>query len=51
MDVPAHVEVFYRHQITDNISITPGFIWLTSPNQDDDNPDAVLTTVRTTFEF
>ena len=50
-DIPLHIEAFYRHQITDNISITPGFIWLTAPNQDNSNPDAVIATLRTTFSF
>ncbi len=51
VDVPLHIEVFYRYQINDNISITPGVIWLTAPNQSEDNPDAVIATLRTTFEF
>lgn len=37
--------------INDNISITPGLIWLTAPNQDNSNPDALIGTVRTTFKF
>ena len=51
VDVPLHIEAFYRYQFNDNISITPGLIWLTTPNQDNDNPDAVITTLRTTFSF
>ncbi|MFM7424799.1 MAG: iron uptake porin [Elainella sp.] len=51
VDIPLHVEAFYRYQITDNISVTPGVIWLTAPNQSADNPDAVIATLRTTFEF
>jgi hypothetical protein len=50
-DVPLHVEGFYKYQVTDNISITPGVIWLTAPNQNADNKDAVIGTLRTTFEF
>jgi len=46
-----HIEVFYRYQLTDNISITPGVIWLTAPNHDDRNPDAVVGVIRTTFVF
>ncbi len=51
VDVPLHIEAFYRHQLNDNISITPGIIWLTAPDQDADNPDAVIATLRTTFAF
>ncbi|WNZ27612.1 iron uptake porin [Leptolyngbya sp. NK1-12] len=51
VDVPLHIEAFYRHRVTDNIFITPGVIWLTAPNQDNDNPDAVIATLRTTFLF
>lgn len=46
-----HIEVFYRYQLTDNISITPGVIWLTAPNHDDRNPDAFVGVIRTTFVF
>ena len=51
VDLPLHVEAFYRYQINRNISITPGFIWLTAPNQDNSNDDDVIATVRTTFQF
>ena len=45
-----HVEAFYLYRVNDNISITPGVIWLTDPN-DTDNDDAIIGTVRTTFTF
>jgi hypothetical protein len=51
VDVPIHVEAYYRYQVNDFISITPGIIWLTTPNQDANNPDAVIATIRTTFSF
>lgn len=51
VDLPMHIEAFYRHQLNDNISITPGFIWLTAPNQDNSNDDDVIATIRTTFQF
>lgn len=51
VDIPLHIEAFYKYQVTDNISVTPGLIWLTAPNQDNANPDAVIATVRTTFTF
>ncbi|MDJ0800374.1 MAG: iron uptake porin [Calothrix sp. MO_167.B12] len=50
-DTPFHIEAFYKYPINDNISITPGFIWLTSPNQNSDNDDAFIGAVRTTFTF
>lgn len=48
--IPIHVEAFYRYQLTDNISLTPGVIWLNSSNQGD-NDDQVIGTLRTTFTF
>ena len=51
VDLPLHIEAFYRYQVNDNISITPGFIWLTAPNQDNNNDDDVIATIRTTFQF
>jgi hypothetical protein len=50
-DYGLHVEGFYRYQLTDNISITPGVIWLSGPGQNEDNEDAVIGTLRTTFNF
>lgn len=50
-DIPFHIEAFYRHQINDNISITPGVIWLTAPNQNDANGNDFIATLRTTFKF
>ncbi|MEA5549567.1 iron uptake porin [Anabaena cylindrica UHCC 0172] len=50
-DTSLHIEAYYRHQITDNLSITPSLIWITAPNQDADNEDIVIGGVRTTFNF
>ncbi|MEW5860821.1 MAG: iron uptake porin [Cyanobacteriota bacterium] len=50
-DLSYHLEGFYKYQLTDNISVTPGIIWITAPNQNDDNEDAVIGTLRTTFTF
>jgi len=50
-DFAYHIEGFYKYQVSDNLSITPGIIWLTSPNQNSDNSDTVIGTVRTTFTF
>lgn len=49
--VPIHVEGFYRYQLNDRISITPGVIWVTNPGQLDGNKSAVIGTLRTTFTF
>jgi hypothetical protein len=49
--VPYQVEGFYKYQVSDNISVTPGVIWLTNPGQNSDNSDAVIGTLRTTFTF
>ncbi len=46
-----HVEGFYKYQLTDNISLTPGVIWITNPNQNDSNDDIIIGTLRTTFTF
>lgn len=50
-DTGFHIEGFYRFALTDNISITPGVIWLTSPNHDERNNDVIVGTIRTTFTF
>ncbi len=50
-DVPYHIEGFYKYRVSDNISITPGVIWLTSPGQNSGNDDAIIGTLRTTFTF
>ncbi|MBD1833120.1 carbohydrate porin [Cyanobacteria bacterium FACHB-472] len=33
------------------IAITPGIIWLTAPNHNENNSDIVLGTIRITFNF
>ena len=50
-DVPIHVEGFYKYQLNDNISVTPGIVWLPTPNQDGDNSDVFIGALRTTFSF
>ena len=50
-DFAFHIEGFYKLRINDNLLITPGIIWLTSPNQNSDNGDALIGTLRTTFTF
>jgi hypothetical protein len=47
-----HIEGFYKYKLNDNISVTPGLIYLTNPNQvGTGNEGALLGTVRTTFTF
>jgi Carbohydrate-selective porin, OprB family len=47
-----HLEGFYKYKLNDNLSITPGLIYLTNPNQLGSNSNsALLGTVRTTFTF
>lgn len=50
-DRPYHIEGFYRYRLSDNISVTPGVIWLTNPGQAVDSDNAVIGTLRTTFTF
>ncbi|WP_019509472.1 iron uptake porin [Pleurocapsa sp. PCC 7319] len=50
-DVPIHLEALYKYQLNDNISITPGLIWLATPNQDSNNDDIFIGALRTTFTF
>ena len=50
-DTSLHVEGFYQFQLTDNIAITPGLIWLTAPDHNSNNDDIVIGVIRTTFAF
>jgi Carbohydrate-selective porin, OprB family len=45
-----HIEGFYQMKINDNLSITPGLIYLTAPNQAPGN-SAVIGALRSTFTF
>ncbi|KAM3099236.1 iron uptake porin [Phormidesmis sp. 146-35] len=49
--LPLHFEGFYKYQLNDNISVTPGVIWIVNPGQNSANDDVVIGTVRTTFTF
>ncbi|MBE9044949.1 carbohydrate porin, partial [Pleurocapsales cyanobacterium LEGE 10410] len=46
-----HLEAFYQYQLNDNISITPGLVLVTSPDNNDNNDDLIIGTIRTTFTF
>ncbi|MGM0455106.1 MAG: iron uptake porin [Cyanobacteriota bacterium] len=50
-ETPFHIEGLYKVQLSENITITPGFIWLLNPNQDADHDGAFIGTLRTTFSF
>lgn len=50
-DTSLHLEAFYQYQLTDNIIITPGVVWLTAPDHNNANPDTVVGVLRTTFTF
>jgi hypothetical protein len=50
-DTSYHLEAFYQYQLTDNITITPGIIWLTSPDHNSNNNDVVIGALRTRFSF
>lgn len=50
-DTSLHLEAFYKYQLTDNIQITPGVIWLTAPNHDQNNDDIVIGVLRTVYRF
>ncbi|MCU0533034.1 MAG: iron uptake porin [Hydrococcus sp. Prado102] len=49
-NIPLHLEAFYRYPLNDNISITPGIIYLSAPDQQNDE-DAFIGVLRTTFTF
>jgi hypothetical protein len=46
-----HLEAFYRYQVNDNISITPGIFTVINPEGNSNNAPVVVGTVRTTFSF
>ena len=50
-DISFHVEAFYQYQITDNIAVTPGIVWITAPDNKNNNDDLVIGAIRTTFTF
>jgi len=50
-DTSLHIEAYYRHQLTNNVSITPYVIWITAPNQDASNPGIILGGFRTILQF
>ena len=47
---PFHFQGFYKYKFSDNLSITPGLIYLTSPDQVNNN-SALIGVLRSTFTF
>jgi Carbohydrate-selective porin, OprB family len=50
-DVGMHVEAFYRITLNDHMDITPGIIYLTAPNHDEENAPILVGVLRSTFRF
>lgn len=45
------IEGFYRLRLSDNISITPGLVYIADPGNDNDQDDTFVGAIRTTFTF
>lgn len=50
-DATHHLEAFYRFNVTENISLTPGFIAVFNPLHNDDNDTITMGILRTTVTF
>jgi hypothetical protein len=51
-DIPVHIEGLYKYQFSDNISVTPGVIYIINPNGgEQEEEDAIVGALRTTFSF
>ncbi len=48
--IPLHLEGFYKYKLSENISITPGLIFLTNTDETSNN-SALIGVIRTTFLF
>jgi Carbohydrate-selective porin, OprB family len=46
-----HLEALYKVKLSDNLSITPGIIFITNPEHNSANPTEYVGSVRTTFKF
>jgi hypothetical protein len=49
--IPYHLEAYFRYQVTDNISITPGGFVLFNPEGDSRNDTTAVGVLRTTLTF
>ena len=50
-DAALLAELFYVFRINDNISITPGLVYIADPGNNNDNDDTFVGALRTTFTF
>ncbi|BAZ69272.1 MAG: iron uptake porin [Pelatocladus maniniholoensis HA4357-MV3] len=50
-DTSLHFELSYRYPVTDRISITPGFLVITSPEHNADNDTVWIGLMQTNFSF
>lgn len=50
-DNPIHLEGLYKYQFNDNVSLTPGVVYIINPNGEDETDDAIIGVLRTTFTF
>jgi hypothetical protein len=50
-DTSLHLEAYYKYRLSDNIEITPGVIWLTAPDHQEENDDVIIGVLRTVFRF
>ncbi|BAU15804.1 S-layer region-like protein (plasmid) [Leptolyngbya sp. NIES-3755] len=50
-DTSWHFEAFYRYRLTDNISVTPGIIYITNPENNRANDNLLIGVIRTSFFF
>lgn len=50
-DQTFHLEALYSFPVNDNITITPGVIYLINPEGDSNNSDILVGVIRTTFKF
>jgi hypothetical protein len=48
---PVHIELAYKKSVANGITVTPGLIWLAGTQQNQNNKDVFIGTLRTTFSF
>ncbi|NET57333.1 MAG: iron uptake porin [Symploca sp. SIO2E6] len=48
---PYHLEAYFKFQVSDNISITPGVYFIFNPEGSSQNDTATVGVIRTTFTF
>ena len=46
-----HIELFYRHRVSDHFTLTPGFFYIINPAHTDDSEDVFVGAIRGTFTF